>query len=322
MSLTLAPATGPILDQILDETHELWSDGLSPAAYARYWEAQLRTPWGQGHLDRIALVEGGRAVASLKRYDLSMRVDGRIRRVLGIGAVFTSPRDRGRGAAGELLQRVLETGEAEGYEFALLFSEIGPAFYERLDFVPLPLAESRLVVKQKDGAPAVLVRSLHESDLAHVAEMSAKRSSGARLALDRSEEFIAFGHARRRMLAGLGPVGRRHVEVLVSEEGHQAVAYLVVSVEGGRWYIEDAADRDPTGARLGAMLQVMLAREPSLDPPDIRGWWPSGLVPPQVEIAEVTPTREVMMIRPLAAGTLPLPPLEGNQVQYWRLDIF
>jgi predicted N-acetyltransferase YhbS len=322
MSLTLEPATGQILGQILDETHELWSAGLSPAAYGRYWDAQLRTPWGRGHLDRIALAEGGRAVASLKRYDLSMRVDGRIRRVLGIGAVFTSPRDRGRGAARELVRRVLETGEAEGYEFALLFSEIGPAFYERLDFVPLPLTESRIVVKQKDGAPAVLVRSLDERDLPHVAEMCAKRSSGARLVLDRSEDFIAFGLARRRLLAGLGPSGARHVEVLVSEEGHQAVSYLAVSVEGNRWYIEDAADRDPTGARLGAMLQVMLAREPSLDPPDIRAWWPAGLVPPQLEIADVAPAREVMMIRPLAAGTLPLPPIEGNQIMYWHLDIF
>ena len=57
---------------------------------------------------------------------------------------------------------------------------------------------------------------------------------------------MAFGLARRRLLAGLGPAGLRQVEVFLSEEGYQAVAYLAVSVEGRRWYIEDAADRDPT----------------------------------------------------------------------------
>ena len=120
--MTLVPATGAYLQQILRESHELWNDGLSAEAYARFWEAQRRTPWGLAHLDRVALVEGGRVVTSAKRYDLAARIDGRIRRVLGIGAVFTSPRQRGRGAARVLMQRVLETAEAEGFEYAALFS--------------------------------------------------------------------------------------------------------------------------------------------------------------------------------------------------------
>ncbi|MGE3276539.1 MAG: GNAT family N-acetyltransferase [Vicinamibacterales bacterium] len=322
MSLTLEPATGPFLEQILRETHAVWADGLTPRAYAMFWEAQLRTPWGRAHLDRVALVDGTTVVASAKRYDLPMRLDGRIRRVLGIGAVFTSPSHRGRGRARLLLQRVLETAEAEGYEFALLFSEIGPELYEQLDFVPLPLTQSRLTVTRKDGAPAVLVRALDERDLPAVAETSAARAEGYRLTLDRSDELIAFGISRRRLLAGLGPAGLRQTEVLVAEEGHQAVAYLVVSVEGDQWFIEDAADRDPAGARLGAMLQVMLAREPGQAPPEIHAWWPPTLTPPQITIAETRPSREVMMIRPLAAGTLPLPPIEGSQLLYWRLDAF
>ena len=92
----------------------------------------------------------------------------------------------------------------------------------------------------------------------------------------------------------------------------------------------DETDAIPAGGRFstvttigqGAMGEVLLAREPSLDPPDIRAWWPPGLVPPQVEIAGVESAREVMMLRPLAAGTLPLPPIEGSQLHYWHLDVF
>jgi len=51
-------------------------------------------------------------------------------------------------------------------------------------------------------------------------------------------------------------------EFLVAEEGHMAVAYLVCTAHHGRWAIEEAGDRDPSGARIGAMLQVMLARNP------------------------------------------------------------
>jgi hypothetical protein len=252
-----------------------------------------------------------------------MQIDGRIRRVLGIGAVFTAPAYRGRGAAKELISRMMETGEAEGFEFAALFSEIPPRIYEQIDFVPVPLMEWRLAVDRKGGGPpAVLVRSGEERDIPALAEISATRSRAARLSVARGEDFIKHGIAKKRLLAGLGPPGLREVEFLVSEEGHQPVAYLVCTSHLGSWFIEDAGDRDPSGARLGAMLQVMLARHPAEALPDIRGWLPHSLTPPQVRIAHATPTTEVMMIRPLRDRTLPLPPLSADEVVFWHGDYF
>ena len=126
-------------------------------------------------------------LSSAKRYDLSMRIDGRIRRVLGIGAVFTAPAHRGRGCARELLTRMLDTAVTEGQEFAMLFSEIAPAFYERLDFVPVPLLESTLEVDQKrGGAPAMLVRSGDDRDL-HVDRRDERRAIDGRAAGARSQ---------------------------------------------------------------------------------------------------------------------------------------
>ncbi len=323
MPYKVVPAVGEVLERVLDDTFSLWNDGLTRAHYARLWEAQIKTPWGAAHLDRVALVDGPHVVSSAKRYDLSLRLDGRIRRVLGIGAVFTAPAHRGRGAARELVVRMLETAVTEGQEFAMLFSEIAPAFYERLDFVPVPLAEWVIEVDQKrGGAPAVLVRSGDASDLPSIVEMSAIRSAGARLALDRSEDFVRFGITKKRLLSGLAPAGARTTEFLVAEEGHQAVAFLLMSEQDGRWMVEDAGDRDPAGARLGAMLQVMLARHPSERLPEIRGWWPQSLVPPQLKVAASTPTQEVLMIRPLRDRTLPLPPLTAAEVVYWHGDYF
>jgi hypothetical protein len=152
--------------------------------------------------------------------------------------------------------------------------------------------------------------------------MSARRSGNARLALDRSEDWIRYGLAKRRLHAGLAPAGVREVEFLVSEEGHTAVAYIVCTASKGRWFIEEAGDRDPSGARLGAMLQAMLARTPHLEPPDICAWLPHGFVPPQTDVVEVTPTAEVLMMRPLQDRTLPLPPIAAEDVVYWRSDYF
>ena len=320
--VSLVSATGDYLEQILRESYPIWGEGLTFDRYVSFWEGQRRTPWGAAHLDRVAFVEQGSVTASAKRYGLSARIDGRIRRVLGIGAVFTSPARRGRGGARRLIETIIEHAEAEGYEYALLFSEIDPRFYERLDFVPVPLTESRIDVTRGSGAPAVLMRAGDDRDVASIAEMSAARAAGARFALDRSEDLIRFGIAKRRLLSGLGPRGLRAVEFFVTEEGHQAVAYVVSTVHDGRWFIEDAGDRDPSGARVGAMLQAMLARTPHLATPDIRAWLPHDFVPPQTAIVGREPTTEVMMVRALKDRSLPLPPLSASDVIYWRADYF
>ena len=323
MPFHVVPATGAVLEHVLNDTFPLWNDGLSRAHYAKAWAAQLKTPWGQHHLDRVALVDGPHVLSSAKRYDLSLRIDGRIRRVLGIGAVFTAIAHRGRGCARELLTRMLDTAVTEGQEFAMLFSEIAPAFYEQLDFVPVPLLESTIEVDQKrGGAPAMLVRSGDERDLPSIIEMCAARSKDARLALDRSEDLVRFMITRKRIHSGLAPSGFRNTEFLVVEEGHQAVAYLVSTEQDGRWMIEEAGDRDPSGARLGAILQVMLARNPTERLPEIKAWWPQALLPPQLKIAAATPTQEVLMIRPLRDRILPLPPLAAAEVVYWHSDYF
>ena len=323
MPFQVVPATGAVLEQVLTDTFSLWGDGLSRESYAKAWAAQLKVPWGKQHLDRVALIDGPHVLSSAKRYDLSLRIDGRIRRVLGIGAVLTATAHRGRGCARELLTRMLDTAVTEGQEFAMLFSEIEPAFYEQLDFVPVPLIESTLEVDRKrGGAPAMLVRSGDEKDLHNIVEMSAARSKDARLAVDRSEDLIRFMISRKRIHSGFAPSGYRNTEFLVVEEGHQAVAYLVSSEHDGRWMIEEAGDRDPTGARLGAMLQVMLARYPAERLPEIKCWWPQALVPPQVKVAAASPTQEVLMIRPLRDRILPLPPLAAAEVVYWHSDYF
>lgn len=322
MALTLTPATGPVLDQILRDTYPIWGGGLSPEAYAKFQVGQRRTSWGGAHIERVALLDGSRLLASAKRYDLTARIDGRIRRVLGIGAVFTTRELRGRGAASALIAHLVDAGNTDGYEFALLFSDIGPSLYERLDFVPVPLESATMTVTPFTGPPATLVRSGEERDLGHITELGATRAARARFALDRSEDYIRYAITKRRLLAGLGPAGMRQVEFLVAEEGHMAVAYLVCSVHNGQWTIEEAGDRDPSGARLGAMLQVMLAREPSVEPPRIIGLWPHDLRPPQLETITRKSTAEVMMIRPLRDRTLPMPPLGASDVVFWHGDLF
>ena len=110
------------------------------------------------------------------------------------------------------------------------------------------------------------------------------------------------------------------MEFYVAEEGASAVAYVVLSVNEHGWTLDEAGDRDPAGARLGAILQVLLAREPSHRVPLIRAWWPSTFpVPPQLTLTDRTSPRDVLMMRPLTDVALPSAP---KDVFYWRGDFF
>jgi hypothetical protein len=215
---------------------------------------------------------------------------------------------------------MIEQARADGAALAFLFSEIGTAFYERLGFTPVPIDEVRLGVKLKGGSPAMLVRAGHETDLPAVSALHDTRSAGSRFALHRDVALVQFMLARKRLLAGLGPSGLRSVEFHVAEDGASAVAYVMLSVDAQGWTLVEAGDRDPASARLGAMLQVLLAREPSLTPPPIRAWWPRQFqVPPQLEIAERRDALDVLMMRALSDVSLPA---SADDLFYWRSDFF
>ena len=321
LKLKIVPATGPLLDKILDHTFTVWHEGLTRAAYGQWNGAQLRTNWGQTHLRRVALVDNdGRLLSTAKYYRFEARLRGRDGWMWGLGAVFTPADQRGRGYASILIERLVEQARAEGAVLGGLFSEIGAPFYERLGFTVVPFDEVTVSVARRGGAPAMLVRAGEERDLPALAAMHAARVEGVTFALRRDAHAIQYAIARKRLLAGLGPVGLRQVEFFVAEEGASAVAYVLLSENANGWTLEEAGDRDPAAARLGGMLQVLVAREPAQRTPLIRAWWPRSFpVPPQLTLVDRTPARDLFMVRPLADVA---PPETADDVFYWRSDFF
>jgi len=319
-----APAEGAILDQILESTYDIWHEGLSRRAYARFYAAQTATAWGRGHLERQALVDGDNVLASGKLYTFDATLDGHAVRVVGLGAIFTQPAHRGRGAARELVERMLESAAANGADLALLFSEIGPDYYARLGFTPIATMNRTLRVIEDDrrGAPAMMVRGGDERDLDDLAAMGRVTAAPYRFHLNRDRDLIQFSIARKRLLAGLGPPGARQLQFFVAEEGASAAAYVVVSVKGRQWMLEECGDRDPAGARAGAILQVLIAREPAERRPAITGWLPSGFLPPQVAVVGEQPASDAMMVRPLSDAGKAATTLSTRDVFYWRNDLF
>ena len=280
----------------------------------------MRTAWAPDHQRRYALVEGTDLLASATRYDLPATLDQRPVRVCGIGEVFTEPARRGGGRARTLVDRLIADAARKGAEMALVFGEgcDPPDGFDvlRVDDVELSVAES-----PRHGAPMTMVRGGEARDLAAIVAMGQVRAGPFRFHLDRDADLIQYAITNKRLLAGLGPSGARQLHFFIAEEGLTAAAYIVLSVVGDVWTIEECGDRDPSGARVGALLQALIAREPAERRPSIRAWLPPGFMPPQVTILSAAPATEPMMVRFLGS-TVGRPRLSGGDVLYWRSDVF
>ena len=314
-------AEGELLERVLDSTYPVWHDGLSRRAYSQWSTAQLRTPWGRERLARVALVDdGGHLLSSAKRYRYDVRVDGRDGWMCGIGAVLTPPEHRGQGHAARLIEHIVEHARTEGAVLAGLFSEIGEAYYAQLGFRRVPVDEVTVNVKLKGGSPAMLVRAGTERDYEAVSAMHAARTAGVRFTLRRDPQVLHYAISKKRLFAGLSAAGTHQLQFFVAEEGATAVAYVVLSGNQYGWTLEEAGDRDPAGARLGGMLQVLAAREPSQEVPLIRAWWPPSFpVPPQLNLSRRTDPKDVLMVRPLDGAEYGW---GAPDVFYWRSDYF
>jgi GNAT superfamily N-acetyltransferase len=302
--------------------HAIAPEGLGRGAYAKYHSAQMKTAWGRGHQRHFALVEGGDVLASATQYDLAAMVDHRPVRVCGIGAIVTTPTHRGGGSGAELVERLLAQAARDGAALALLFADRRDAD-QRAGFDVIPMMDLELSVAQptRRGAPMTLIRGGEERDLVAIAAMGEVRASPFRFHLDRDVDFIRYAITKKRLLAGLGAASARQLHFFIAEEGITAAAYVVVSIAGDSWTIEECGDRDPSGARVGAILQALIAREPGERRPTIRAWLPPGFAPPQVGIVSAQPSTELMMLRSLGSAAPP-PGLSAEDVLYWRGDIF
>ncbi len=159
--------------EVLPHSRALWAGARSDEEYAAELRATAASAWGKRRFRLQGLFVDGALVASCKRYERTLRCGERSVRAAGIGAVFTPERLRGQGYATALLGAFLDAERDAGVELAYLFSDIRPAFYERLGFVQLPsrtialragdLSDARVEVSALDDRDAGAVRRVFDA---------------------------------------------------------------------------------------------------------------------------------------------------------------
>jgi hypothetical protein len=320
---TVVPADGALLQRLVAATPLVAHCGLSRDAFMKFDAAQAKTAWAVKHRRRFVLVEGNDVLASAERYDLAGVLDQQPVTICGLATVFSIDHDDATNHGVDLVERLLEAATRDGADLALLFQAENSASPVPQDFEAVPTMNTELTVTEssRHGAPMTLVRGGEDRDLGAIAAMGQLRAGRFRFHLDRDGDFIKHAITRKRLLAGLGSVGVRQFEFVIAEEGITAAAYLVISVGGGTWTIEECGDRDASGARVGALLQALIAREPVESRPLIQGWLPPGFLPPQVTITFAAPAPPVLFARALSAR-VPRLQLSIPDVMYWRNDVF
>lgn len=135
--MSLEPAEWCDILKVLRHTYEIWSPGLDRQSYYQYICRQMNHPWSRRNYTFFIYRDGSGLVASCKLYSLQFSARGRLHRLAGVGAVYTQPDLRGMGYARKMLNELIDRSRSQGAEGMLLFTDIGPQFYERFGFRPL-----------------------------------------------------------------------------------------------------------------------------------------------------------------------------------------
>src|SRR5262245_43992877 len=127
-------ATRAHMESVFTENHALWGGHFTPDEYRDYWFSLFLTPWGASNFRCMALTEeeDGPLLSTLKLYRFTGTLLGRPVVVAGIGAVYTPRAQRTFGYASLLVGDVLDYMQKKKAALAILYTDIGLPFYERL----------------------------------------------------------------------------------------------------------------------------------------------------------------------------------------------
>lgn len=139
---------------VLPESFAFWNDGREFDRYVADLRAMAASTYAKRRPFLVGIRDGERFAATCKTYDRELRWEARALRATGIGAVFTPPALRGRGYATAMLGALLDAERAAGRDLAYLYSDIHPAYYEKLGFTVLPSRLISLRAESLAGTPA------------------------------------------------------------------------------------------------------------------------------------------------------------------------
>jgi GNAT superfamily N-acetyltransferase len=288
-------STAEYVRDVLPHSATIWAGDRSFADYAAEFGAVSASGFGRRRFRTLGLSLDGEVVASCKRYQRELRCGERTFRAAGIGAVFTPEASRGRGYATALLGALLDAERANGTDLVYLFSDIHPAFYERLGFARLP---SRAIVLRADTLPHARIpgRTLGDDDWPAIERCFAALDATRAFALTRPPLVWEWVRLRARSRESNGVLVRLGIW-----RGRRLAAYVL----GRRFPAVDAFALDEFAYvdEEAASMVPALIRNAAGDLRKITGWLPPAPARSIVPRGAVRARRNaIAMALPLSAA--------------------
>jgi len=269
--MTLSEIRDSEILQVLHETYELWSAGLTKEDYYQYNTFQRNHDWGRRHLKFLALKQGGEIAVGCKAYQIEINSRGKNYPFLGIGALFSRRKFRGQGLGGQFMEEFIERAEAIGAAGIVLFSDIGSDFYEQygfqelssLDFtIDLALAQWRL--PKGNLCPAFTIDELSHQHIEILHRYHQRWLSRRPFAIRRSVKYWHYKIAKEQFLHENSTLSWPRLHLLTTENG-----YCIYEIGGKTMRILELVD---AGIGPENLWRAILTQAYALQIRKIRGW--------------------------------------------------
>ncbi|HTO97014.1 MAG TPA: GNAT family N-acetyltransferase [Myxococcales bacterium] len=232
----------------------LWGGGLSEERFQSFQRRLADAPEAKDRYRLLGWFPDGSFTAAMKAYDLQASFAGRSLRVLGIGAVFTPPPLRRRGHAASMLRAAMKEYGSRGAHAAVLFSDIGVGYYERLGYRALESRECTVDFQALPRAPGA-TRPAMTGDEPMMSRLFAQSRTDRRtFALSRDGWTLQFQLRRLRELARARGMSEPEWGVVAEGRFGEGAAMVrfgrdAVDVLDAAWNSEPARDRLLGGLR-------------------------------------------------------------------------
>ncbi len=231
----------------------IWGGGLSEDRFQMFQRRLADAPEARERYRLLGWFVNGTLTAAMKAYDLRATSAARPLRVLGVGAVFTPPELRRRGHAAAMLRAVMEDYASRGGQAAVLFSDIGVRYYERLGFRVLESRECTVAASELPRLPGSTRPALAGDEPLMTGLFAASRGDLA-FALARDGWTLRFQLRRLRELARARGVGEPEWGLVAEGRSGEGAAMLrlgrdSVDVLDAAWTTDAARDCVLSGLR-------------------------------------------------------------------------
>jgi predicted N-acetyltransferase YhbS len=286
--LNIHPANGEERAAAFRNFHDIWGGGLDVETHVR---SRLENPKYKNAQWYVGCVSD-RVVTACGCYRMQFRIDGKIEPACAFGEVHTLAEYRGAGFASRLLAFVEDDQRSQGKTLSVLYSDIDPAYYERLGYLlcdcPQGWADPRRFA-ELDSTSGRLERIDPAERWRDMARLYNRFHEPLPLWIARNDDYWSYLLARN-------PTDEFYQ--FKKPDYDEAMGYLRVARSAGELKIRDLALCEPNLKLSWDLLRsaFALAREAGVD--RVGGWMhPSA---PAAEAFEFSSrTRELTMVKPL-----------------------